>query len=331
MSNDLVIPEIILLDELERNDNSLSPMIWEDKRNQLLEFELDDEKKSDFYRVKKRMFMSDFVNKVINMPMVISPELPDNVVQQLYRLQLYCCQQAIFDSEVRRNPFVLGFHVIQEMKLALVGIFISYRLINPQCPYSWDKNFFYKNINIDKTPEGNTVINFNRVGVNDIINAINEEVITDWFIYREHDHNGVKTLMDIKNNLLEIPDYYRGGDPVSEFSRFERKMQEEKNRVQKRKNEALDIEFRKVMVQKIAEEAANELIASGLNKNELMNKIFNADLGDLLGDSSGNSAEKNNKNVQMIEAPKLKRSKKMLSTQNTGEIENVISQFLDEE
>lgn len=324
MSNELVIPEIVLLDELERNDNALSPMIWEDKRGQLIEFDAENFNKSSEYILRKRMFMSDFVNKVINKPMIIHPDLPEDIVKQLYRLHLYCCQQAVFEPAVKRNPFILGFHAVQEMKLALVAIFISYRLINPHCPYSWSKEFFYKNINIDKTSEGNTTILFGRIPSSAIIEAINEDVVTDWFIYREHDHNGVRTLMDIKNNLLTIPDYVRGGDPASEFSRFERKMQEEKNRVQKRKDEALDIEFRKVMVQKIAEETANKLISSGMNKTELMNKIFRADLSSLLEDDR----EEKNYKTDTIQNSKKKN---VVVKQDTKLIENVICQFLDED
>lgn len=333
MSNELIIPEIVILNELEKSDNSLSPVLWEDKRNQLIEMYDKDKDKSEVYRAKKRMFMSDFVNRIIDDKLIVCPQLPQNVLNQLYRLYLYCCQQAVFCNEVRRNPFILGFHVLTEMKMALVAMFISYRLINPQCPYSWDKAFFYKNINVDKTADGNTTIDFYRIGVQDIIAAINEEIITDWFIYREHDHNGVKTLMDIKNNLLQLPDYIRGGDPVSEFSRFERKMQEEKNRVQNRKNEALDIEVRKVMVQKIAQEAADELLASGLNKKDLLNKIFNDDLASLLGmDNSSDNVKPSNTSLfssKKTVAP-VKEEKKLLK-QDTKKIEGVILQFLDEE
>ncbi len=324
MSNELVIPEIVLLDELERNDNALSPMIWEDKRCQLIEFDAENNNKSSEYILRKRMFMSDFVNKVVNKPIIIQTVLPENTMKQLYRLHLYCCQQAVFEPEVKRNPFILGFHALKEMKLALVAIFISYRLINPHCPYSWSKEFFYKNINIDKTSDGNTTILFGRIPSSAIVEAINEDVVTDWFIYREHDHNGVRTLMDIKNNLLTIPDYVRGGDPASEFSRFERKMQEEKNRVQKRKDEALDIEFRKVMVQKIAEETADRLISSGMSKTDLMNKIFKADLSSLLEENNEEKGYKSNT------IPNSKK-KNVVAKQDTKLIENVICQFLDED
>ena len=101
-------------------------------------------------------------------------------------------------------------------------------------------------------------------------------------------------------------------------------MQEEKNRVQKRKDEALDIEFRKVMVQKIAEETANKLISSGMNKTELMNKIFRADLSSLLEDDR----EEKNYKTDTIQNSKKKN---VVVKQDTKLIENVICQFLDED
>ena len=64
---------------------------------------------------------------------------------------------------MRRNPFQLGFEALREMKTALTGMMISYRLIDPSCPYSWDRKFFETNIITDKDAEGRTVVKFNRI------------------------------------------------------------------------------------------------------------------------------------------------------------------------
>lgn len=45
-------------------------------------------------------------------------------------------------------------------------------------------------------------------------------------IYRDRNGMGIKTLIDTKTNLVGLPDFSRGGDPVYEFARFHRKYTE---------------------------------------------------------------------------------------------------------
>ena len=176
---------------------------------------------------------------------------------------------------MRRNPFQLGFEALREMKTALTGMMISYRLIDPSCPYSWDRKFFETNIITDKDAEGRTVVKFNRIPPHIVPLAVTEELVTDWLIYRAYDNNGIRTLMDYKNNLLTLPDYQRGGAPESEFSRFERKMQEQRNREEKHKNQELDLEFRKTLVRSVAEQTAARMLNTGLSDLEILNQAYN--------------------------------------------------------
>ena len=233
-------------------------------------------------RQRKRMFLRDFVEKAVSMPLKIYPDVPPETERQLYRLHLFCCQRAIHCPEVRRNPFQLGFEALREMKTALTGMMISYRLIDPSCPYSWDRKFFETNIITDKDAEGRTVVKFNRIPPHIVPLAVTEELVTDWLIYRAYDNNGIRTLMDYKNNLLTLPDYQRGGAPESEFSRFERKMQEQRNREEKHKNQELDLEFRKTLVRSVAEQTAARMLNTGLSDLEILNQAYNADLNTLV-------------------------------------------------
>lgn len=278
-------PEILLLEKLEEVDKALPPALWEQMRADVgmaESLERADKTMLPAVHQRKRMFLRDFVEKAVSMPLKIYPDVPPETERQLYRLHLFCCQRAIHCPEVRRNPFQLGFEALREMKTALTGMMISYRLIDPSCPYSWDRKFFETNIITDKDAEGRTVVKFNRIPPHIVPLAVTEELVTDWLIYRAYDNNGIRTLMDYKNNLLTLPDYQRGGAPESEFSRFERKMQEQRNREEKHKNQELDLEFRKTLVRSVAEQTAARMLNTGLSDLEILNQAYNADLNTLV-------------------------------------------------
>ena len=322
MANDLIVPEIRLLNKLEELETTLSPTVWQQMRNEVDVYIPSEEKLPVPVRMMKKMVLSDFVNKAINIPLEITPALSEAATRQLYRLHLFCCQQMIHRADVRRNPLTLGFRALEEMHTALVGIFISYRLTHPECPYSWSKEFFQQRIFTDKGPDGHTIITFKRPISDDIINAaLNEDIVTDWLIYRAYDRNGIRTLMDIRNNLLTIPDYKCGGEPVAEFSRFERKMQEQRNKKEQHKNETLDLEFRKTIIQKVAEQTASQLLANGFSATELLQQAYNGDLSSLIG----NTPQEN-----IIEKKPRANQKLTKKVQDTKEIDNIIAGFLED-
>ncbi len=325
MGTDLIIPEIVLLEKLEETDNSFSPVLWEGLKNEIIIADNEEASKLPaLMRRKRRMVLSDFVNKAINQPLETSPELSPEVTKQLYRLHLFCCQQSIHNPEVRHNPLILGFHVLKEIKLALTGILISHRLINPDCPYNWNRTFFEQHIFTCKAPDGHTIIEFRHIPAETVNTAITEEIITDWLIYRGYGHNGIRTLMDVKNHLLTLPDYKRGGHPADEFSRFERKMREQFNRKEQRKEEALDLEFRKTLVKTVAEKTAAELVNSGMSMQDILATAFSADLNNLVC-STTLSTPKAKPNTQKSTSKALPKPK-----QNTDYIEEVISGLLED-
>ncbi|MCM1323877.1 MAG: hypothetical protein NC218_06925 [Acetobacter sp.] len=322
MGTELIIPEILLVEKLEETDNSFAPALWEGLRNEIVIANEEESKLPAPVRNKKRMLLSDFVNKAISLPLEITPQISKEAEKQLYRLHLFCCQQSIHNPEVRHNPLVLGFHALNEMKLALVGIMISYRLINPDCPYNWNRTFFEQHILTHKGPDGHTIVNFNRIDPQTFNAAITEEIVTDWLIYRGYGHNGIRTLMDVKNHLQTLPNYKRGGHPADEFSRFERKMREQFNRKELRKEETLDLEFRKTLVKTVAEQTAAQLINSGMSIQDILATAFSADLSKLTSSTT-------------ISTPKptpLKENKKALPKpkDNTDYIEGIISHLLED-
>ena len=323
MGTDLIVPEITLIKKLEEMDTALSPVVWQQMRNEVALLDDKDKKLPATSRIKRRMLFADFVNKAINLPLETSPELNPDVVQQLYRLHLFCCQQTIHNPEVRRNPLILGFRSLEEMHSALVAIFITYRLTHPECPYSWTREVFQNKILTHKGPDGHTIGSFKRPLTADIANtAITEELITDWLIYRSAEHNGIRTLVDIKNNLIDLPNFQRGGNPEAEFSRFERKMQEKRNRKKEKQNDALELEVRKKIVETVTGKAVEQMLDSGLSAMELLNQAFNGDISTLITQTA---TETNSMLSQKQEKKKLSSSKQ----KDTEEIESIIAGFLE--
>lgn len=282
MGNELIVPEILLLNKLEEYDNSLAPSVWKDMREVVVANEEDECKISPNAKIKRKMFFSDFVNKAISLPMEISPLVSDECYKQIYRLYLFSCQQAIHDPSVRYNPFTLGFRALEEVKLALVAIMVSYRLVTPSASYRWDRSFFENNIFVDKGADGHAIIRIARVPVEDIEKAIYENIVSDWLIYRAFDNNGIKTLMDVRNNLVTLPDYVRGGPKAAEFSRFQRKMAEKRGEREQRKEEALDLAFRKTLVESVAQKTADRFLASGMSPQDILAKAFSEDISKLM-------------------------------------------------
>ncbi|MBQ2884317.1 MAG: hypothetical protein IJE43_11185 [Alphaproteobacteria bacterium] len=342
MSNDLIVPEILLIDKLEEMDNTLAPSVWEDMREKakhdLTTIEFQEKHISEFVKAKRKMVIQDFVEKAIEKPMLIKPEPNDEVKKQLYRLHMYCCQRVINKKEIRLNPLLLPSHALMEMRLALTAIMISYRLITPSCPYRWDRTFFEKNIIVDKNQDGDIILNFKNIDVNSINNAINDEIITDWMIYRTYDGAGIKTLMDTKNNLMELPNYERGGHPAAEFSRFQRKWKEKVNKKEEIRNDALDLEFRKTLIQSVAQQTATELLSSGISPTELLEKICTSkNLTSLMEEtkplankkSSGKALKDHSKD--RVDFIRPQTNKALPKQKDQSEIEDYIDELLDEE
>ena len=342
MSNELIVPEILLIDKLEEMDNTLAPSVWEELRekakHELATIEFQEKHISEFVKAKRKMVIQDFVEKAIEKPMLITPEPNDEVKKQLYRLHMYCCQRVINKKEIRLNPLLLPSHALMEMRLALTAIMISYRLITPSCPYRWDRSFFEKNIIVDKNQDGDIIMNFKNVDVNSLNNAINDEIVTDWMIYRTYDGAGIKTLMDTKNNLMELPNYERGGHPAAEFSRFQRKWKEKVNKKEEIRNDALDLEFRKTLIQSVAQQTATELLSSGISPAELLEKICTSKNLSSLMEQAKPLANNRNATPTLSDHKKDRAgfirpqtNKALPKQKDQSEIEDYIDELLDEE
>ena len=87
MANDLIVPEILLIDKISECDNSLAPQVWEQMKNDVICIEEENNANLPaIAQVKRKMFFSDFVNKAISLPIEVSPKVNDEAYRQLYRL-----------------------------------------------------------------------------------------------------------------------------------------------------------------------------------------------------------------------------------------------------
>ncbi len=323
MTNDIAIsPEIILIDKLEELDSTLAPSVWEDLRQEVADNQfLEDNDRTTLpaVRHRKKIFIQDFVNKAISLPLEVYPEVDVETMRQLYRLQIFACQRVVNLPSVKFNPFSLGVESLTEMKTALVALLVTQGLINPSSSrHSWTREFFEKCVYLDKGPDGHTIINIRRIPSTYLEEAITDSLITDWFIYRAYDNRGIRTLMDMKNHLIDLPNYMRGGNPVVEFSRFQRKFREQENKKRVARDEALDLEYRKTIVKEVAYAQANNLISSGLSANEILEQAFNSDLQNL-----SNSIKK----PQRITNSQQKRLE--LESSNQNKMDRLISKLLN--
>lgn len=134
--------------------------------------------------------------------------------------------------------------------------------------------------------------------------------------------------MDVKNNLLALPNYQRGGSPAAEFSRFQRKMAEMRAEKEVKRNDALDLEFRKTLVQSVAEKTAEKLISSGMTTTEILSKVFSSDITKLTSLGEDNLKLENDK-TQCGQDKMLEACTKRLS-KNKSNVELQIEEMLDD-
>ena len=68
MSNELIVPEILLIDKLEEMDNTLAPSVWEDMRQKakqdILTIEFQEKHISEFVKAKRKMVDQIFGHQV---------------------------------------------------------------------------------------------------------------------------------------------------------------------------------------------------------------------------------------------------------------------------
>lgn len=226
----------------------------------------------------KQQLIDDAINKIIekncNQQIQSDIALDEEQLELLHQLNIFCVKQVLDDFEVKRDPRKIAYMASKELKVALVALCLSRSLMNPRAPKNYNKEYFEENINIE-TIDGNIKnITFKNISEKEIDKALNIELVCDWMIYRDKDGKGIRALMDAKTFHQDLEDYQKGGHPVYEFARFERKFYEHKQGKDVANKESAQEAFRNAIVKETAAEIARQQIASGKNPMELVNLLF---------------------------------------------------------
>ena len=214
------------------------------------------------------------VNRIAAVRVIANVELNQDQLEALQILRAHCLNQALNDAEVRRDPRKLRYKTAQELKYSLVAICLSQALINPQRRHIENKEYFVDNIQVTTADRDWDRIEFGQIKPYNVQEAIYPEIINDWMIYRDSNGMGIKNLIDAKTNLVGLPDFNRGGDPIYEFARFHRKYTEKEHRQQEQSRLAAQDAFRNAMVQQVAIEMTKQQMLTGGNPMDLLNQLF---------------------------------------------------------
>ena len=214
------------------------------------------------------------VNRIAAVRVIANVELNQDQLEALQILRAHCLNQALNDAEVRRDPRKLRYKTAQELKYSLVAICLSQALINPQRRHIENKEYFVDNIQVTTADREWDRIEFGQIKPYNVQEAIYPESINDWMISRDSNGMGIKNLIDAKTNLVGLPDFNRGGDPIYEFARFHRKYTEKEHRQQEQSRLAAQDAFRNAMVQQVAIEMTKQQMLTGGNPMDLLNQLF---------------------------------------------------------
>ena len=113
-----------------------------------------------------------------------------------------------------------------------------------------------------------------KINAENVIQAINWEIIEDWKLYRDTECGGIKALVDEKTHLTGLKDYRRGGDPLYEFARFHRKFTEKENKIAEDSLIQAQNAYRSAVMQSVISEVAKQQLLEGKNPMDVINSLL---------------------------------------------------------
>ncbi len=218
-----------------------------------------------------------------------------NLLKQIHVLAI---NRALCVPEVMRDPRKIVYYANDELKLGLAAILMTHVLINHLSKAKYTEDFFLEHISVYTNPEGT----IKRVDLQDVEDkifkaSITDEIVYDWMIYRAPGSRGIRALSDEKTFAQGLKNFASGLSPVSEFSRFQRKYFEEKQKKTKDDRESAQKAFRNTFVQQVAAAAAKQLLASKdpteLAKLLFASKDYEAEIQNMLSDMPINAEIEN--------------------------------------
>ncbi len=218
----------------------------------------------------------NIISKAVDVEFLSDVDLSVKQLELLKDLNVFCANQVLDDVEVVRDPKKLIYKTNQELKHALIAICLARSLVNPKTRNYENREYFEENISICSSDDGYKTVCFGAINPSEVNAAIYSEIVHDWLIYRDKHGRGINALMDEKTHLDLLDNFLRGGDPLYEFARFERKFSERRFKKEDQAKESAQEAFRNVMVQAVASEIAKQQLAAGANPMDLVNLLFSA-------------------------------------------------------
>lgn len=225
---------------------------------------------------KFQKIIRNLIRKAIEVEVVSEVPLEDDQLEALQRLNEYCVNQVLDDTEVVYDPRKINYKTNQELKAALVAMLLSRALTNPARRRVENKEYFDENVTVYMRDEHTKVLGFGEVAPAMVQDSLYEEIINDWMIYRDNTGFGIKGLIDNKTNLVGLDSYRAGGDPIYEFARFHRKYTEKEHLKLEQRRENTQEALRNALVQTLALEVSKQQLLAGQNPLELINKLISA-------------------------------------------------------
>lgn len=218
--------------------------------------------------------IQNLINQALSCTVMCKVPLSGEQMDALQNLNEYCVNLVLQMPEVAKKPLKVIYKSNEEFKTALVAFCLCQSLTNPRRKLRENKEFFEKNITIYHLPNNVKEIDFGEITPENILEAINWDVLEDWKLYRDNESGGIKALVDEKTNLTGLDTYQRGGDPLYEFARFHRKFTEKENKIAEESRIQAQNAFRNAVVQSVTSEVAKQQLLAGMNPMDIINSLL---------------------------------------------------------
>lgn len=216
----------------------------------------------------------DWALKCAEMDIKSNVELSPEQINLLKKIHILAINFAISQPEAQRDPRKISYIANDELRTGLTAIILTRALTDGLSKAKYTKEYIYKNTAVF-VEENGTVKNivFNDIEHSIVQDAIFEEIVYDWIIYRQPEGRKINALSDEKTHYQGLNNFKRGFSPISEFSRFERKLFEDRQKKLLNQKEETRQAFRNSFVQQIAIATAQQLMATG-NPLQMAQQLF---------------------------------------------------------
>lgn len=234
------------------------------------------------------------IKKSLSFKIYSEVDFDNNQLECLNNLYEFSVAQILYhDNEVKFDPRKIFYKSNQELKFALTSICLSQSLVNLNRHVKEDKEFFLENINVSNQDDGYKKVSFGAMQHQNVLDAIDYGVVEDWKTYRDKSGLGIKALMDKKTNLVGLEGFKKGGDPIYEFARFNRKFAEAQNMEEMKIQQDEKYMLKNAMIQ--------QQLLEGVSPNDILGGITPE-----LSHQTRNNERNHNQRVKLLEKPEQK-------------------------